>query len=110
VQLMNLSTTRQQLVNAVQLQENALKFYIGMPIAQPIELAEEDFTAQPHLLAEETDTESRTEMKVLKKQEELLILQKQARKAAYYPSLSLVASYNYQGLGDKFPLFANEND
>ena len=110
VQLMNLSTTRQQLVNAVQLQENALKFYMGMPIAQPIDLAEEDFMAEPHLLAEDTDTSGRTEMKVLKKQEELLVLQKQARKAAYYPSLSLVASYNYQGLGDKFPIFANEND
>src|SRR5690606_38641847 len=34
VQLMNLSTTRQQLVNAVQVQENALKFYMGMPIEQ----------------------------------------------------------------------------
>lgn len=110
VQLMNLSTTRQQLVNAVQIQENALKFYMGMQIAQPIELADEDFTAESHLLADKADTENRTEMKVLKKQEELLMLQKDARKAAYYPSLSLVASYNYQGLGDKFPVFANEND
>jgi len=110
VQLMNLNTTRQQLVNAVQIQENALKFYMGMQIAQPIELADEDFTAESHLLADKADTENRTEMKVLKKQEELLMLQKDARKAAYYPSLSLVASYNYQGLGDKFPVFANEND
>src|SRR5690606_22242187 len=85
VQLMNLSTTRQQLVNAVQLQENALKFYMGMPINQPIELLEEDFTADAVLLSEESDVENRTEMKVLKKQEELLVLQKEARKAAYYP-------------------------
>lgn len=106
VQLMNLSTIRQQLVNAVQLQENALKFYMGMPIAQPIELAEEDFTAEPHLLADEADTEKRTELKVLKKQEELLSLQKDARKAAYYPTLSLTAGYNYMGQGDRFPIGA----
>jgi len=104
VQLMNLSTTRQQLVNAVQLQENALKFYMGMPINQPIELLEEDFTADAVLLSEESDVENRTEMKVLKKQEELLVLQKEARKAAYYPTLSLTAGYNYMGQGDKFPI------
>src|SRR5690606_28476197 len=85
VQLMNLSTTRQQLVNAVQLQENALKFYMGMPIAQAIELEDEEFSVESHLLADEAETENRTEMQVLKKQEELLVLQKEARKAAYYP-------------------------
>ncbi len=104
VQLMNLSTTRQQLVNAVQIQENALKFYMGMPINQPIELRDEDFTADAVLLADESDVENRTEMKVLKKQEELLVLQKEARKAAYYPTLSLTAGYNYMGQGEKFPI------
>jgi len=110
VQLMNLSTTRQQLVNAVQVQENALKFYMGMPIEQEIELAEEDFTVEEHLMPENMETENRTEMKVLKKQEELLELQKEARKAAYYPSLSLVANYNYQGLGNEFPIFGKEEN
>src|SRR5690606_13739108 len=110
VQLMNLSTTRQQLVNAVQVQENALKFYMGMPIEQEIELAEEDFTVEEHLMPENMETENRTEMKVLKKQEELLELQKEARKAAYYPSLSLVANYNYQGLGNEIPIFGKEEN
>ena len=104
VQLMNLSTTRQQLVNAVQLQENALKFYMGMPIEQPIELVEEEFAVESYLLTDEVETENRTEMKVLKKQEELLELQKEARKAAYYPTLSLTAGYNYMGQGDRFPI------
>ncbi len=104
VQLMNLGTMRQQLVNAVQLQENALKFYMGMPIEQPIDLVEEDFSAEARLLADEVGTENRTEMKVLKKQEELLVLQKEARKAAYYPTLSLTAGYNYMGQGDRFPI------
>lgn len=106
VQLTNVKTTRQQLVNAVQLQENALKFYMGMPIAQPIELAEQEFTAEAILLEDEIDVENRTELKVLKKQEELLVLQKDSRKAAYYPTLSLSASYNYMGQGERFPIGA----
>ena len=76
VQLTNLMSTRQQLLNAVQLQENALKFYMGMPIEQNIKLLDEDFQVEELLLAESIDTENRTEFKLLKKQEELLQLQK----------------------------------
>lgn len=104
VQMMNLSTTRQQLVNAVTLQENALKFYMGMPINEPIELVDREFEVDAVLLSDEVDVENRTEMKVLKKQEELLVLQKEARKAAYYPTLSLTAGYNYMGQGEQFPI------
>ena len=110
VQLMNLSTNRQQLLNAVKIQENTLKFYMGMAITQPIELVDNEFSADAILLSDEVDVENRTEMKVKKKQEELLVLQKEARKAAYYPTLSLTAGYNYQGLGDKFPIFASQAD
>ncbi len=110
VQLTNIKTTRQQLVNAVQLLENSLKFYMGMPIAQPIRLADEDFEVEAMLLADEIDVENRTELKILKKQEELLVLQKDARKAAYYPTLSLSASYNYMGQGDKFPIGSGLED
>nr|WP_305049495.1 hypothetical protein [Elizabethkingia bruuniana] len=38
VNLTNLETNRSQLKNAVTLQENALKFYMGMPIEEPIAL------------------------------------------------------------------------
>ena len=104
VQLMNLSTNRQQLLNAVKIQENTLKFYMGMAIAQPIELVDNEFSADAILLSDEVDVENRTEMKVKKKQEELLVLQKEARKAAYYPTLSLTAGYNYMGQGERFPI------
>src|SRR5690606_41497588 len=56
------------------------------------------------LLPNETDTDKRTELRLLNKQSELLQLQKEARKAAYYPTLSLTAGYNYMGQGDKFPI------
>lgn len=110
VQVTNLQTNRQQLINAVKLKENALKFFMGMPIVQPIELAEEDFQVEPPLLPETSASENRTEMKVLSKQKELLQLQVSARKAAYYPTLSLTAGYNYMGQGDRFPIGSGLDD
>lgn len=109
VQLINISTSRQQLINNVQLQENALKFYMGMPISQSIELNKEEFVPDNLFLENEINTDNRTEMKLLKKQEELLQLQKEAYKAAYYPTVGLSANYNYQGLGEKFPIGANKS-
>lgn len=104
VQLNNLKSNRQQLINGVALQENALKFYMGMPIEQPIELVESDFQVEQILLDETIDTNHRTEYQLLKKQDELLQLQKEAFKAAYYPKLSLQADYNYMGQGSRFPI------
>ncbi|MDR2122457.1 MAG: TolC family protein [Flavobacteriaceae bacterium] len=110
VQLTNIGSTRQQLINAVQIQENALKFYMGMPVAQPIELAEEDFEIRPALLENEIAVENLTALRVLKKQEELLILQKEAAKARYYPILSLSANYNYAGQSNVFPIGKGKSD
>lgn len=104
VQLSNLNSSKQQLINAVSLTENALKFYMGMPMTQPLELADEDFSVEQLLFEDDVNPENRTEIKILKKQGELLHLQKEATKAAYYPKLSLTASYNYLGQGDKFPI------
>src|SRR5690625_5694681 len=104
VQFVNLNSYRQQLINAVELTENSLKFYIGMPIQQNLVLLKEDFDWEAHLPEENIDTEQRTEMQVLQKQKELLVIQKDAMKAAYYPTLSLMGSYNYMGQGNKFPI------
>ncbi|MCT3764042.1 TolC family protein [Elizabethkingia anophelis] len=104
VNLTNLETNRSQLKNAVTLQENALKFYMGMPIEEPIALVKEDVQINPQLLTDQINTDNRTEVKVLEKRKQLLQYNVQATKAAYYPTLSLVGNYAWQGLGAKFPI------
>src|SRR5690554_2858092 len=106
VALNNLTSTRQQLINALQLQENALKYLIGMDINTPIELPNDTFEITAHALVDETiSVENRTEIQLLEKQSELLALNKKATEAQGYPSLSLNANYGYLGIGDKFPWF-----
>ncbi|RED25156.1 outer membrane protein TolC [Flavobacterium cutihirudinis] len=106
VKMSNIDTDRQQVKNQVELQENALKFYMGMPIETQIVIPKEEFEAVPASLTEVPNVENRTEYLLLKKQEELLIFQKKAVQAEYYPKLSLTAGYNYIGQGPEFPLFA----
>lgn len=107
VALNNLTSTRQQLINALQLQENALKYLIGMDINTPIELPNDTFEITAHALVDETiSVENRTELIILEKQSELLALNKKATEAQGYPSLSMSANFGYQGFGNEFPWFA----
>ncbi|PVX45581.1 outer membrane protein TolC [Flavobacterium sp. 103] len=110
VKMSNIDTDRQQIKNQIQLQENALKFFMGMPIETEIVIPKTEFEATPAALSEAPNTENRTEYLLLKKQEELLQFQKTAIKAEYYPTLSLVAGYNYIGQGPEVPLFAKPAD
>lgn len=110
VKLSNISTQRQQNLNAVQLQENALKFYIGMPMETQIEIPQSEFEVTPAALSEAPNTANRTEYLLLKKQEELLNFQKKSIEAEYYPTLSLTAGYNYLGQGPELPWFAKPAD
>lgn len=106
VALNNIKSSRQQLVNALELQENALKYLIGMDINTPIDLPDNTFEVTKHALVDEnTNIENRTEIKLLEKQSELLALNKKATEAQGYPTLSLTANYGYLGIGDKFPWF-----
>lgn len=106
VKMSNIDTERQQIKNQITLQENALKFYMGMPIEAQIVLPKEEFEVVPTELTQEPNIENRTEYLLLKKQEELLIFNKKAVQAEYYPTLSLTAGYNYIGQGPEFPWFA----
>src|SRR5690606_33979798 len=99
VKLSNLESQRQQLLNSVSQYENQLKFFIGMPIGQPIEIADAEIIPSSlgdMLLTDAAALNNRSEILVLKKQAELLQLQKKSVLAAYYPTLSFSGNYSYQ--------------
>jgi len=106
VKMSNIDTERQQVKNQIELQENALKFYMGMPITQQFVIPKEEYEIKPEAFTDAPNTENRTEYLLLKKQEELLEFQKTAIKAQLYPTLSLVAGYSYIGQGPEMPWFA----
>ena len=109
VTIVNLSSAKQQLENAVKIQENSLKFLIGMEISNPIEWVEEEIEITPVML-EAPNVKQLTQFQLLETQKQLLEYNKRAIKAAYYPTLSLSGNYSYQGLGDKFPLGGKPSD
>lgn len=105
VTIVNLESALKQLENAAVLQENSLKFLIGMQIDTPIELVEENLEMEiTPVLQDAPDVKSLTQFQLLETQKQLLEYNKESIKAAYYPTLSLSANYSYQGLGDKFPI------
>jgi outer membrane protein TolC len=106
VNITNLQNQRDQLVNGITQQENLLKFYMGMPVSTTIvipdvELANINPTTQNQGPTDSLNLNNRTEYQIIKKQEDLLSLQKKAYQAEYYPSLSLTSNYSYNGLSDK---------
>ncbi len=80
VKMSNIDTDRQQVKNQIELQENALKFYMGMPIETQIVMPKEEFEVVPAALTQEPNIENRTEYLLLKKQEELLVFNKKRLK------------------------------
>ena len=104
VQLTNISATRQQLLNAVELSKNSLKFYMGVPIDKPIELVQADIEPRPELIAGNVNLNERTEVKVLNKNRELLQYNLKATEAYLYPTVGIQANYGWAGMGKNFPL------
>ncbi len=106
----NIMASQQQLENAVELSENALKFMIGMPMEQEIDLPEQTF--DPAILpdSDKGDFENRTELRLANKQIELLEWQKKASEAEYYPTVALSANYGFLGQGEKFPWWNGEKN
>ena len=109
VKLSNLISQRQQSINALELQENILKFFMGMPIQTQIILPPKEFEISTLPKEDEQiDIESLSPYRLLDTQKQLLQYQKKAIQAEYYPTLNLEANYNYQGLGNDFPIFAGD--
>jgi len=106
VSLNNIMSSKQQLINALSLQENALKYLIGMDISTPVNLPPNTFEIT-RIAALETgsNVENRTEIKLLEKQGDLLRFNKQAINQQRYPTLAFSANYGYYGVGGKFPYF-----
>lgn len=110
VSLSNLKAKKQQIINAIQLQENALKFMIGMDLNTQITMPESTFEIDESILLTENNMEQRTELKLLEKQEELYNYKKKSVVSEYYPTLALFGTFGYQGVGDSFPWFKEPKD
>ncbi|WP_207492380.1 TolC family protein [Aridibaculum aurantiacum] len=112
VNVSNLRSRRQQLLNGLELLQNQLKFYIGLPIETPITIPDVELaTVKPQAVpqGDSIDLASRTEIAVLETQSDLLQFQKKSVQNEYLPSLSLSSSYSYQGLSNSFPIFKGQN-
>lgn len=107
VNLTNLTTQREQTLNAVTQLENQLKFYMGMPVETQITLPTTELKEVQNLpaLPDSVNLAGRTEIQLLNVQKELYTLQRKAYIAEYYPSLSLTSNYSYTGQSDKFDVF-----
>ena len=103
VSLSNLKANRQQVVNAIDLQQNALKFFMGMDLETVIQLPTNTFTIDDSTILTENNIDSRTEIHLLEKQKELLAYKLKSIQADYYPSLAAFGTFGYQGMGDTFP-------
>jgi outer membrane protein len=111
VNLTNLTTQKDQIENGIILLENQLKLSMGMPVATPISLPTSELTDVTELpaLADTVSLASRTEIKLLDVQRDLLNLQRKAYVSEYYPSLSLSANYTYAGQSDKLAFLSKRN-
>lgn len=106
VQVNNLKAQLQQARNTMEIQENALKFAMGMEITTDIDLPEETFAIDAQILDRlPVDLSNRTEIRVLEKQMELLELDKKVTMADYYPSLSFSGNLGYMSFAENFPVF-----
>ncbi|CAH0183899.1 Outer membrane protein TolC [Pedobacter sp. Bi27] len=104
VNLTNLNTQREQVINAITQLENQLKFSMGMPVSTPISLPFTELTEVTTLpvFTDSIDLANRTEVKLLDNQDKLLSLQRKAYVAEYYPSLALTGNYTYSSQSDGF--------
>lgn len=110
VNRVNLETQKVQLLNAIELQKNVLKYSMAMPMTEKIVLPAEDIKKLEALAATlkagpELDTESLISIKVLRKQDELLALNRDAKRAEFFPTASLSGQYIQNSQSNRFNLY-----
>ncbi|MCB0643312.1 MAG: TolC family protein [Phaeodactylibacter sp.] len=103
----NLSTEIQNIEIGYRQQLNLLKFYMGMPIEQEIEISRLKDNTPAYTLAPELSLSNNSTLRLLQKQQELSQLELQSVKDGYYPSLYAFAQYNWQGQTNT--LFSSED-
>ncbi|WP_242917658.1 TolC family protein [Pontibacter liquoris] len=109
VNIANLKTQKEALTTALEQQKNMLKFFMGMPLEQEIDLSDATISLDevaPVVPGAGEGNQNRIQLQLLQKQKELTNLQAQNIKAGYYPSLSAYGRYGYQVQRDD--LFSNE--
>lgn len=112
----NLVTLQTQLQNLELQQEQAvqaLKFAIAMPQQQPLVLSDSLF-ADPTSILAPTDTpdngfQNKLDVQILDKQIILNNLNTEVLRSGYYPSLRMIAGYNFQGQANTFKEFGDAN-
>jgi outer membrane protein len=109
----NLKAQREQLQYAVVQQENLLKYYMGMPITQDIQIAESEVAGlekQGLALAQQNDfnVDNLTAYQLLGVQQDLLELQRKAYIAEYFPTLSLGGNYMYNSQSNDLNVYSSK--
>ncbi len=105
VNRINLENQLKNLALQVEQLKQALKFYMAMPLDQPIALTDTIQEAAyiiPDLQAIIADFSQKKDLTLLEVQRELNDLNVEQYRAGYWPSLYLFGNYNYQGQGNTF--------
>ncbi|RDV13586.1 TolC family protein [Pontibacter diazotrophicus] len=99
VSRINLQTQQQSLSTAFEQQKNVLKFFIGMPLEQEIDLQDATISLEkvmPGTVDAATASTNKTQFQLLNTQKQLTALQEKNIKAGYYPTLAAYGQYGYQ--------------
>ncbi|GAA4784707.1 TolC family protein [Olivibacter ginsenosidimutans] len=108
----NLLAQKQELQTTITQQKNLLKYYMGMPVTEEINLpyqAVKELEQEALQLNNDGfNLERMVQFKVLKSQETLLQHQRKAYIAEYYPNLSLGANYMLNSQSNRFDLYSSK--
>lgn len=113
--LAQLKSSRTRAERSLEVSQNLLKFQMGVPIDQTIELTEDldSFTNESSILETQNATfslEENSDYIILSKQKELDILSVKNERADSYPSLSAFFTHNQQAMRNEFNFFDSDKN